>query len=340
MFRMCFRLVVLVVFLCAPIGDSLAQSSIFREPASYPHDMTYFGCTHRDEDGVCDQVPAPPPDFNPLVGTWMRYSLLRNGFSMQPPDAPNFITFMEDGYWSMMEFYPDRPKSDLPLESQKLADLQRRFHKLAGGFGVYTNSGQINYRHHLAQLDPGYEGGYIQERAWRFVGNVLVLEGTGPTRSPQIHTRKLPNQKLDSRALVGSWERVSYRLNGVDISGPAVTQRLLLGGDGWFMATTLPGGRPAFKDIPRDEWSVQQYAAAYAGLEASRGTYNADPTRLAVRLIGDADPALEGRVLTGTYQLQGIEFVWRGTDAKGRSFVSTYRRLPKFDIYAPLNKSP
>ena len=63
-------------------------------------------------------------------------------------------------------------------------------------------------------------------------------------------------------------------------------------------------------------------------------------TRLAIRLIGDADPALEGRIVNGTYQLQDTVFVWRGTDAKGRAFVSSYRRLPKFDIYAPLNKSP
>jgi hypothetical protein len=332
---------ILFVMAAVASGDaSLAQTAAFREPAAYPHDMTYFGCSNRDEDEVCDQVPAPPPDYNPLVGTWMRYSLLRNGFSMQPPDAPNFITFMEDGYWSMMEFFPNRPKGDGPLETQRLEDLNRRFHKLGGGFGVYTNAGQVNYRHHLASMNPGYTGGYIQERAWRFVGNVLVLEGTGPTRSPQIHTRKLPNQKLDSRALVGSWERINYRLEGAEVTGQALTQRLLLGGDGWFMATTLPSGRPDFKDVPRERWTVQQFAAAYAGLEASRGTYTADETRLAIRLIGDVDPSLEGRVVSGTYEIREGGFDWRGVDAKGRRFVSTYRRLPRFDVYAPIVKSP
>ena len=64
-----------------------AQAQQARLPASYPHDMTQFDCRHRD-DGACDNAPLPPPDYNPLVGTWVRYSLLRNGFSVQPPDAP------------------------------------------------------------------------------------------------------------------------------------------------------------------------------------------------------------------------------------------------------------
>ncbi len=39
-------------------------------------------------------APRRPPDYIPLVGTWVRYSLLRNGFSVQPPDAPLYVKFM------------------------------------------------------------------------------------------------------------------------------------------------------------------------------------------------------------------------------------------------------
>ena len=42
-----------------------------QDPASYPHDMSEYGCANRDEN-ACDQAPAPPPDYNPLVGTWVR----------------------------------------------------------------------------------------------------------------------------------------------------------------------------------------------------------------------------------------------------------------------------
>src|SRR6476620_11289835 len=90
----------LAMWVVVSVLPVLAQQ--VQEPASYPHDMSDFGCTNRDE-GACDTAPAPPPDYNPLVGTWVRYSLLRNGFSVQPPDAPLYVKFMKDGYWSMME---------------------------------------------------------------------------------------------------------------------------------------------------------------------------------------------------------------------------------------------
>ena len=86
----------------------------------------------------------------------------------------------------------------------------------------------------------------MAERAWRFEGNVLILEGTGPTKSPQVHARKLPNQPLGSRALVGSWERTAYTVNGAP--GTTTPEHLFLGEDGWFHATTLPGGR---KGVPK-----------------------------------------------------------------------------------------
>ena len=105
------RGVVLCTLFCAIAGFPLAAQQV-QPPASYPHDMTEYGCTHRD-DGACDTVPAPPPDYNPLVGTWIRFSLLRNGFTVQPPDAPLYIKFMTDGWWSMMDVAWVRPCSPL-----------------------------------------------------------------------------------------------------------------------------------------------------------------------------------------------------------------------------------
>jgi hypothetical protein len=122
-----------------------------QDPASYPHDMSEYGCANRDEN-ACDQAPAPPPDYNPLVGTWVRYSLLRNGFSVQPPDAPLYVKFMNDGYWSMMEFPANRPKVNKPLAQQTTKELFARFDKMGGGWGNYSHSGQVNYRHHKAGL--------------------------------------------------------------------------------------------------------------------------------------------------------------------------------------------
>ena len=302
-------------------------------PASYPHDMTDHGCTHRD-DGACDTVPAPPPDYNPLAGTWIRFSLLRNGFSVQPPYAPLYVKFMNDGWWSMMEFPANRPKVNKPLDQQTPAELQKRFHSLGGGWGNYTNAGQVNIRHHMAGLGPG-GGESDQERGWHFEGNVLILDGTGPTRSPIVHARKLPNQPLGSKALVGSWERTAYIANGV--AGQPAPEHLLLGEDGWYHATVLPAGRkgPGNGDA-EEKWSTQDYVAAYKGMQASRGTYNVQGNTFVRRHIGDVDPNLEDKLSSGTFTLQGDTFTWTGNDAAGQKFDATYRRLKPFDVYAPL----
>jgi hypothetical protein len=300
-------------------------------PASYPHDMTEYGCTHRDGPS-CDTAPAPPPDNNPLVGTWVRYSLLRNGFSVQPPDAPLYVKFMNDGWWSMMEFPANRPKVNKAIEQQTPQELFKRFDLMGGGWGNYTNSGMVNIRHHMAGLGPG-GGESDQERGWHFEGNILILDGTGPTRSPIVHARKLPNQPLGSKALVGSWERTAYSVNGT--AGQPAPEHLLLGEDGWYHATVLPAGR---KNAGGDEtkWTTQDYVAAYKGMQASRGTYNVQGSTFVRRHIADTDPNLEDKLSTGTFNLQGDQFTWNGTDAAGQKFEATYRRLKPFDVYAPM----
>jgi hypothetical protein len=330
--RLNVRLVWPAVWIAAVVVPLAAQQ--LAEPASYPHDMSDYGCAHRDEN-ACDQAPAPPPDYNPVVATWVRYSLLRNGFSVQPPDAPLYIKFMRDGYWSMMEFPANRPKVNKPLAQQTSKELFSRFDKMSGGWGNFSHSGQVNYRHHKAGLGPG-DNENTQERAWRFEGNVLILEGTGPTRSPQIHARKLPNQKLESTALVGSWERTAYTVNGA--AGTTTPEHLLLGEDGWFHATTLPRGRKGVAKVPQDQWTPEQYVGAYEGMSASRGTYNVSGNTFVRRHIGDTDPNLENKLSTGSYTLKGDTFTWQGTDAAGQKFSATYTRLKPFDVYAPFGR--
>src|SRR5437773_5414954 len=64
-----------------------------------------------------------------LVGTWERISLLRNALSVQPPDAPLFVKFGSDGYWSMMEM-PERPRLNKPLDAQTEKELWTRFDRV------------------------------------------------------------------------------------------------------------------------------------------------------------------------------------------------------------------
>src|SRR5262245_15287294 len=98
---------------------------------------------------------AQPCTAEKLVGTWERVSLLRNALSVQPPDAPLFVKFGADGYWSMMEMPPDRPKVEKPLAQQTTKELWGRFERVEGGQGTW------------------------------FEGEILALVGTGANRSPQ-----------------------------------------------------------------------------------------------------------------------------------------------------------
>lgn len=314
----------------AAMGSAFAQPA--RVPASYPHDMTEFECSHRD-NGACDKAPLPPPDYTPIVGTWVRYSLLRNGYSVQPPDAPLVIKFMNDGWWSMMEFPDGRAKVNKPLDQQTPQELFSRFDKMGGGWGNYTNAGQVNIRHHKAGLEPGNETDQV--RGWHFDGNALVLDGTGADHSPIIHARKLPNQLLGSGVLVGSWERTSYKVNGAVVD--AATEHLLLGEDGWYQATVLPPDRTARRGVEQSHWTTSDYVRAYKGMEGSWGTYNVEKGSFLRRHIGDVDPNLEDKLAGGAFKLAGDAFTWSGTDAAGRKFEATYRRAQPFDIYAPIS---
>jgi hypothetical protein len=321
-------------FLLLALASVSAAAQQAAGPADFPHDMSNYNCSHFDGK-ACDQAPAPPPDYNPLVGTWVRFSLLRNGFTMQPPNAPLYLKFSSDGYWSMMEFPANRPKVEKPLEQQTPKELFSRFDQMAGGGGNFTNAGQWNYRHHLRQLGPGSGGEASQLREWSFEGNVLLLAGTGAIRSPQARFRKLPNQPAGNRALAGTWQRTSHSIAGTPVAEKE-PEYLILGEDGWFHQVLFPPGRTAPKGKPMEQWTTQEYVTAYGGMSAARGPYAATATMLVRRHIGDTDPNLEGRNDTGQYTLQADVMTVQGTDAAGRKYESRYQRMKPFDVWAPL----
>ena len=122
-------------------------------------------------------------------------------------------------------------------------------------------------------------------------------------------------------------------MNGA--AGTATPEHLLLGEDGWYHATTLTAGRKGVPKVPQDQWTPQQFAGAFNGMSASRGTYNVQGTTFVRRHIGDTDPNLEDKLSTGTFALKGDTFTWTGTDTAGQKFSATYARLKPFDVYAP-----
>jgi hypothetical protein len=312
-------------------GSVLAQRQPGAGSSPLPEDMSTYRCTHKDGD-VCDDATNPPFN-NPLVGTWVRISLLRNSFSVQPPDAPLYVLFGSDGYWSMMEFPAGRPKLGKPLDQQTPQELFTRFDKMDGGYGTYTIYGQHLTRHHLGGVSPGSDNESDQVRAWHFEGNIMPLTGTGPTGSPQARMRKLPPQPLSARTLVGSWKRTALSMDGQSISGATLEQWLLLGDDGWFHQTVVPKGRINAKK-PLEQYTTHDYVAGYTGLAISRGTYDLSGTTLTKHHLAHSDPNLTGWDEAAQFALNGDTLTIDSANESGAKVHATYTRLKPLDVFA------
>jgi len=258
-----------------------------------------------------------------LVGTWERISLLRNGLSVQPPDAPLFVKFGSDGYWSMMEM-PDRPRVDKALAEQSAKELWSRFERVEGGYGTWTTTNGVVTRRHLVNIAAGGEN-TSQDRACVFEDEILALVGTGSNRSPQARFRRLQSQPLKSTALVGTWQRTALSVNG-NKSTPPAPLIVILGEDGWFSQTQLPSGRkPAGK--PLEQFTVEDYLATFTGVSAARGTYSVDGNVFARKHVADVDPNLVGFENVAQFTLANDTLTLRGKTRTGAPYEAVFSRL-------------
>lgn len=281
---------------------------------------------------------APPGPQGPqctatrLVGTWERVSLLRNALSVQPPDAPLFVKFGADGYWSMMEMPDDRPKVGKPLEQQTPKELWSRFAKVEGAQGTWTIAadGSVVTRLHLANIAAGGENSK-QDRSCIFESDILALIGTGANRSPQARFKRLPAHPMKSDALVGTWERTSIRVDGKDLQLPS--EVVILGEDGWFSLTQLPTGRKSVGK-PLEQYTADDYAKTFGGVSAARGTYTVDGSTLSLKHIADVDPNRVGSDAVAEFSVQGSTMTLRGTAPSGAKIEARYQRLKPLETTA------
>lgn len=265
-----------------------------------------------------------------LVGTWERISLLRNGLSVQPPDAPLFVKFGGDGYWSMMEM-PDRPIVGKPFDQLTAKELWSRFDKVEGGQGTWTIAadGSVVTRAHRVNIAPGGENSN-QDRACIFEGEILALIGTGANRSPQARFKRLPAPQSKPHALAGTWERTALTIDGKTMQPPAAAQIVILGEDGWFSQTQLPTGRKRVEK-PMEQYAVNDYVSAFGGVAAARGTYIVDGGTLTRKHVADIDPSLVGSDDTGQFTIDGDAMTLRGTSRRG-AYVATFKRLKPVEM--------
>jgi hypothetical protein len=270
---------------------------------------------------------AQPCTAERLVGTWERVSLLRNALSVQPPDAPLFLKFGADGYWSMMEMPDDRPKVWKPPDQMTAKEFFKIFDKVEGGQGTWTikADGSVITRRHLVNIAPGGEGSNQDRLCW-FEGDILALVGTGANRSPQARFKKLPAQQRISPSLVGSWERTAHAIDGKPSPQPAPLV-IILGEDGWFSQTQLPSGRKS-PGKPLEQYTVDDYVKSFTGVSAARGTYTVDGNTLTRKYVASVDPKMIGVEGAAQFTLAGETMTMRGVSTGGSKFESTFRRLP------------
>jgi Lipocalin-like domain len=271
--------------------------------------------------------PSPVCTMARLVGTWERVSLLRNALSVQPPDAPLFVKFGSDGYWSMMEM-PPRAKIDKPFAQMTAKDLWSLFERVEGGYGTWSVKGDVVSRRHILNIAAGGEN-TTQDRTCSFENEILALIGVNPGRTPQARFKRLAPQPLastTSTALVGTWQRTSLVLDGKETQPPTAPLVLILGEDGWFSQTQLPAGRkPAGK--PLEQFTVEDYRNTFNGVAAGRGTYTVEGAAFTRKFTDNIDPDLIGYSEVRQFTLTGDMLVLRGASKSGAKLEAKFQRL-------------
>jgi hypothetical protein len=120
----------------------------------------------------------PPMDVkpSPIIGTWERVWLIRDGVLQQPPSVPEYVFFGSDGYFMQMELPAGRPKVQKPLAKMTPEELTARLAHVAVAFGTFSVAASIVTRKHLRTDTPGSVG-YEQVRGFRFEGGFVRMRG-------------------------------------------------------------------------------------------------------------------------------------------------------------------
>jgi hypothetical protein len=115
-----------------------------------------------------------------LTGAWRRLSLRDSaGAAIQPPEAPAFVIFSANGYFSQSAIPTGRPKNDKALAAMTKDELLARFEHVDVWRGTYTLSGNRLTRNVLAHIDPSGEGGKFVQIV-RFKGDTITLTSPNP----------------------------------------------------------------------------------------------------------------------------------------------------------------
>ena len=115
-----------------------------------------------------------------VVGAWTRVSLRDSvGKTAQPPDAPAFVIFSANGFFSQSAIPSGRPKLNKELAKLTKDELLARFQHVDAWRGTYAIAGTRLTRKTVADVDPTGEGTEFVQ-LMRFAGDTLILTRANP----------------------------------------------------------------------------------------------------------------------------------------------------------------
>ena len=115
-----------------------------------------------------------------VVGSWTRVSLRDSvGKAIQPPNAPAFVIFSANGYFSQTGMPAGRPKLNKELSAMTKEELLARLQYVDAWRGTYTIAGTRLTRKTVADIDPTGEGNELVQ-VMRFASDTLILTRVNP----------------------------------------------------------------------------------------------------------------------------------------------------------------
>jgi hypothetical protein len=261
---------------------------------------------------------------NPLLGSWERISLSRDGAAQQPPENSEIVIFGADGHFMQSQLAVGWAKGQNPQSKMTQAE---RFDHVAASHGPYTVAGNVLTRKHVADLDPNSEGVDVV-RQFRIEGETLILQGSNADGSKiEARFHKLPVLDSKPNVLVGTWERMWLIRDGVLQQPPSVPEYVVFSPDGYFMQMEIPPpGRPKVQK-PLMKMTEDEVATRFAHVAVASGTYAIAASIVTRKHLRTDSPTSEGYEQVRGFRFENELLRMRGPNSNATEADAWFRRV-------------
>jgi hypothetical protein len=130
--------------------------------------------------------------------------------------------------------------------------------------------------------------------------------------------------------IAGAWERLSMKnVKTGEMVRFVPPPMHIIYSDGQFVFFQANGGRPRLQK-PRDEMTKEELWER-SNLAGQYGTYRISGNKLMLNVVSAADPLNEGLEITQEFRVDGDSLVVIGTNTRGETYETRFRRLRRTD---------